>query len=224
MSHDIAHHHDDRMTSYSIRNLPLFPLEVVLFPGSLLPLHIFEERYKTLINESIQQNLEFGINYVNGARMSPIGCSAILKQVVKEHGDGRKDIIVEGKSRYTVKHLVESAAPYFVAKVSFFDDREEELDDVLRRHTMELYNRFVEAAFQGTVAKVPAGSPDTVISFLLVQKAGLELKERQELLMLKSENERLTLLSRHFESTLPLVASQEEHKRLVLNDGYLSPN
>ena len=89
---------------------------------------------------------------------------------------------------------------------------------------MELYNRFVEAAFQGTVAKVPAGSPDTVISFLLVQKAGLELKERQELLMLKSENERLTLLSRHFESTLPLVASQEEHKRLVLNDGYLSPN
>ena len=214
---------DNHMTSYTIRNLPLFPLEVVLFPGSLLPLHIFEERYKTLINECIQQNKEFGINYVNAARMSPVGCSAILKKVVKEHGDGRKDIIVVGKSRYTVKHLVESTAPYFVAKVSFFNDREEEVDDILRRHTIELYNRFVEAAFKGTVAKVPEGSSETVISFVLVQKAGLELKDRQEVLTLKSENERLALLSRHFESTLPLVASQEEHKRLVLNDGYLSP-
>ena len=211
------------MTSYSIRNLPLFPLEVVLFPGALLPLHIFEERYKTLINECIHQKKEFGINYVNAARMSPVGCSAIVKNVVKEHGDGRKDIIVEGKSRYTVKHLVESTAPYFVAKVSFFNDIEEEVDDILRRHSIDLYNRFVEAAFKGSIAKVAEGTNNAVISFVLVQKAGLELKGRQELLALKSENERLTMLSRYFESTLPLVASQEEHKRLVLNDGYLTP-
>jgi Lon protease-like protein len=211
------------MSSSSIRNLPLFPLEVVLFPGSLLPLHIFEERYKTLIDECLHAKMEFGINFVHAAKMSPIGCSAILKKVVKEHGDGRKDIIVQGKFRYRVKHLVESASPYFVAKVSFFHDRNEKVDDALRRATIELYNRFVTTAFKGTVAHVSETSPDIAISFFLVQKAGLELKERQELLSAQSENERLAMLHRHLTLTIPLIGLREKREQIVLNDGYLSP-
>ena len=212
------------MSSYSNRNLPLFPLEVVLFPGSLLPLHIFEERYKTLINRCIQDNTEFGVNLFDAAKMNPIGCSAVLKRVVKKHRDGKLDIIVEGKSRYTVKHLVESESPYFVAKVTFFSDKAEEVDDALRRTSIALYNRFVQAAFKGSVAPASETSLDTAISFFLVQKAGLGLKERQQLLAMKSENERLRMLNRHFESALPLIASREKHERIVLNDGYLTPS
>jgi hypothetical protein len=122
-----------------------------------------------------------------------------------------------------VKHLVESASPYFVAKVSFFYDRGEKVDEVLRHATIELYNRFVTTAFKGTVAPVSETSPDIAVSFFLVQKAGLELKERQEVLSAQSENERLAMLHRHLTLAIPLVGLREKRERMVLNDGYLSP-
>jgi Lon protease-like protein len=211
------------MSSRSIRQLPLFPLKAVLFPGSLLPLHIFEERYKTLIRECIEEHAEFGINFFEDDKIDPVGCTAFVKDVVKEYDDGRLDIRVEGRSRYTLGQMVDSKSPYFVGKVSFFDDKPEKVNYASRRRAMELYNRFVEVAFKGTVLPVNAVSSDTKISFLLVQKAGLELKDRQKLLALDSENERLSMLNRHFESMLPLLSTREKFDRLVLNDGYLPP-
>lgn len=212
------------MNSHRIRNLPLFPLKVVLFPGSLLPLHIFEERYKTLINECLENHGEFGINLIENDKIDPTGCSAIVKNVVRQDQDGRLDIAVEGRTRYTLGQLIDSDAPYFVGEVSFFEDRAEKVNYSLRRRAIELYNRFVETAFKGTVMPANEASSDTKISFLLVQKAGLELKERQKFLALQSENERLNTLTRHFESMLPLLTSREKYDRFVMNDGYLSPS
>ncbi len=212
------------MSSHRIRHLPLFPLKVVLFPGSLLPLHIFEERYKTLINECIENHSEFGINLIDNDKIEPTGCSAIVKSVVKEYDDGRLDIAVEGRSRYTLGQLIDSDSPYFVGEVSFFDDRAEKVNYSLRRRAIELYNRFVETAFKGTVMPANEASSDTRISFLLVQKAGLELKDRQKFLALQSENERLSTLNRHFESMLPLLTTREKYERFIMNDGYLSPS
>ncbi|MGA7161955.1 MAG: LON peptidase substrate-binding domain-containing protein [Bacteroidota bacterium] len=212
------------MNTRRIRNLPLFPLKVVLFPGSLLPLHIFEERYKTLINECIGNQSEFGINLIEDDKIEPAGCSAIVKKVIREYDDGQMDIAVEGRSRYTLEHLVDSDSPYFVGQVLFFDDRAEKVNYSLRRRAIELYNRFVETAFKGTVIPANEASSDIKISFLLVQKAGLELKERQKFLALQSENERLSTLNRHFESMLPLLTSRDTHERFVMNDGYLAPS
>jgi Lon protease-like protein len=212
------------MSSRRIRNLPLFPLKVVLFPGSLLPLHIFEERYKTLINECIENLTEFGINLIENDKIDPTGCSAIVKSIVKKYDDGQLDIAVEGRTRYTLGQLVDSGAPYFVGEVIFFDDRVEKINYSLRRRAIGLYNRFVETAFKGTVMPANEASSDTKISFLLVQKAGLDLKDRQKFLALQSENERLSTLNSHFESMLPLLTSREKYDRFVMNDGYLSPS
>jgi Lon protease-like protein len=147
-----------------------------------------------------------------------------VKSVVKEYDDGQLDIAVEGRTRYTLRHLVDSDAPYFVGEVSFFEDRAEKVNYSLRRRAIELYNRFVETAFKGTVMPANEASSDTKISFLLVQKAGLELKDRQRFLALQSENERLSTLNRHFESMLPLLTTREKYERFVMNDGYLSPS
>ena len=212
------------MSSHRTRNLPLFPLKVVLFPGSLLPLHIFEERYKTLIHECIENHSEFGINLIENDKIDPTGCSAIVKSVVKEYDDGQLDIAVEGRTGTPLGQLVDSDAPYFVGEVSFFEDRAEKVNYSLRRRAIELYNRFVETAFKGTVMPANEASSDTKISFLLVQKAGLDLKDRQKFLALQSENERLSTLNRHFESMLPLLTSREKYERFVMNDGYLSPS
>ena len=212
------------MGTHRIRNLPLFPLKVVLFPGSLLPLHIFEERYKTLINECIENHSEFGVNLIENDKIEPAGCSAIVKNVIKEYDDGQLDIAVEGRSRYTLQQLVDSDSPYFVGEVSFFEDRAEKVNYSLRRRAIGLYNRFIETAFKGTVMPANEASSDTKISFLLVQKAGLELKDRQKFLALQSENERLNMLNRHFESMLPLLTSRDTYERFVMNDGYLTPS
>ena len=211
------------MTKQTIRNLPLFPLKVVLFPGSLLPLHIFEERYKTLINECVENGAEFGINFVEGEKTDPIGCTASVKQVLKRYDDGRMDIVVEGRSRYTLKQLVENESPYFVGEVSFFDDNPEDVNKLLRSQVIEMYDRFTDVVFKTTAPSSSMKASDPKISFFLVQKSGLELKERQKFLSVRSENERLAILKRHFEAMLPLIATRDKYERLVVNDGYLAP-
>jgi len=212
------------MSTGRARHLPLFPLKVVLFPGSLLPLHIFEERYKTLIRESLERDSEFGINLIENDAIEPIGCSAIVKNVIREYGDGRLDVAVEGRRRYKLGQFVEGKTPYFVGEATFFDDKAEKINYSVRRRAIELYNKFVEIAYRGTVLPANETSSDMKISFLLVQKAGLELKERQKFLSLQSENERLSILNRHFESMLPLLASNQKHEQIVMNDGYLAPS
>src|SRR5512143_3394490 len=82
--------------------LPLFHLNVVLFPQSQLSLHIFEERYKTLISECITYDSVFGINLIHEQQIRSIGCTASVKEVTKRYDDGRMDIIVEGRRRYTL--------------------------------------------------------------------------------------------------------------------------
>ena len=211
------------MAKHTIKNLPLFPLKAVLFPGSLLPLHIFEERYKTLINECIESGSEFGINFVEGEKTDPIGCTASVKQVLKRYDDGRMDIVVEGNLRYTLKQLVENEAPYFVGEVSFFDDNQEEVNKSLRLQVVEMYEQFTDVVFNATAPSASTRESDERISFFLVQKSGLELKERQNFLSVRSENERLAVLKRHFEAMLPLIASRDKYERLVVNDGYLAP-
>src|SRR5881396_2113985 len=80
--------------------LPLFPLHVVLFPGGVLPLHIFEERYKEMIGEAIRNKAEFGVMLATSGGIANIGCSAVVEQVIKDYPDGRQDILTRGKRRF----------------------------------------------------------------------------------------------------------------------------
>ena len=93
--------------------LPLFPLNVVLFPQSQLHLHIFEERYKTLISECITYDSAFGINLVHEHEVRTVGCTAMVREVVKRYDDGKLDIIVEGHRRLHLHNFVEAPHPYF---------------------------------------------------------------------------------------------------------------
>ena len=83
------------MTGHHI--IPLFPLGVVLLPQMELPLHIFEERYKVMINECLEQEREFGVVHYDGTDIRSIGCTAKILGVVKHYEDGRMDIVTRGK-------------------------------------------------------------------------------------------------------------------------------
>ena len=211
------------MVSLMSQRLPLFPLQVVLFPGSALPLHIFEDRYKTLIKECIASSGEFGISLIQEGELQSVGCTAAVVAVVHTYEDGRLDIIVEGRRRYTVERLESDTAPYAVGFVRFLEGPAEETDGALSAETIALYNELVVRVYRGAVPEInlEASVPD--LSFRLAQKAGMELLERQRLLETGSENERLKLLRDHLRATLPKLDQIEEVQRVVRTDGYL-PN
>jgi len=82
--------------------LPLFPLEVVLFPGVPLPLHIFEPRYKEMIGECRTNQTPFGVIRALEQGIAEVGCTAEIVSVTKEYADGRLDLVAEGRKRFEV--------------------------------------------------------------------------------------------------------------------------
>ena len=101
--------------------LPLFPLEIVLFPGAPLPLHIFEPRYKEMIGECIMQDRPFGMVRVKESALSAIGCSASIVSVIKKYDDGRLDIAAEGSQRFEIKQVNQERS-FLQGEVAYFED------------------------------------------------------------------------------------------------------
>ena len=85
-----------------------YHIDVVLLPHLEMPLHIFEERYKVMINECLEQKREFGVVNYDGTNIRSIGCTAEIRGVVKEYGDGRMDIMTQGKTRFVIKDMDQS--------------------------------------------------------------------------------------------------------------------
>ena len=122
-----------------VRELPVFPLPLVLFPGVPLPLHIFEERYRRLLADVRASNNLFGLSYFTpggvGEDRPPAGHIGCATEVVEVQPlpDGRSNILTLGVARYRVAEYVERGDPYLVARVEFFEDEEEEAEVVRRR-------------------------------------------------------------------------------------------
>ncbi|MEK9138891.1 MAG: LON peptidase substrate-binding domain-containing protein [Bacteroidota bacterium] len=202
--------------------LSLFPLKVVLFPGSALPLHIFEERYKTLINECIrEEGTEFGINLKNDDQLKRVGCSAVVREMMQRYEDGRMDIIVEGRRRYELHSLDEKSAPYAVGRVTFFTNEPYDVDIALADRTARLYNSLIQIVYEEKLPKLLLDALARNVSYVIAQKSGLTLAQRQDLLEMQSENQRLMKLFDYLMTVLPKLHQLQEVQRIVGNDGYV---
>ena len=172
--------------------MPLFPLNVVLFPNHLLPLHIFEERYKEMIGEAIRQKSEFGIVLAAESGIVNVGCTAVVEKVVEEYPDGRMDIMSRGKRRFEILSLNEDKA-YLRGAVEFFDD-EEDADPpsaALMERAIVGY-RELRALEERDRPEPDAGDPQ--LSFQLAD-AVPDVNFRQVLLVTRSEAERIRRLA-----------------------------
>lgn len=201
--------------------LGLFPLDVVLFPQIRYPLHIFEPRYKALINECVERGSEFGINLIDNGQLHSIGCSALVVDIVEKYSDGRMDIVVEGVARYKVLDLVPTDAPYTVANVEEYVDSSTEYDETLCSSVLETYNRIVGLVYGLAAPTLKAEELSGAPSFDMAPKSGLSKMQRQMLLELRDENTRLTLLKSHYDDVMPSVDKADMIQRVVKNDGYL---
>jgi ATP-dependent Lon protease len=192
--------------------LPLFPLRLVLFPRAALPLHIFEERYKILIDECVRGGKEFGINCMRDDQVSSVGCSAVVTDVVHCFEDGSMDIVVEGRRRYKLSSY---------GFVHYLDPVRERVDETLERDTVRLYNTLIEEVYPTKEHQVPLDLLGEETSFLLVPKAGMDIDQRQRFLELSSENERLAMLHAYFTEVIPKLKQAQEIDRVIWSDGYL---
>ncbi|MBX2989723.1 MAG: LON peptidase substrate-binding domain-containing protein [Bacteroidetes bacterium] len=200
--------------------LPLFPLQVVLFPDSLLPLHIFEERYKQLINECWDERREFGINLVQHSEMAKVGCTAEVREVVKKYNDGKMDILVRGSRRYLLANLVMSSSQYSVGRINVLKDQHEVPDTALAMDTIRLHNELVRIVYRDDAFTIEWDERNPILSFRIAQKAGMELAHRQEVLEQNSENQRLALLHKYFVEVIPRLERLGEVERIIKSDGY----
>ena len=101
--------------------IPLFPLPLVLFPHAILPLHIFEPRYKQMIRECIDSESKFGVILAGDRGIAKVGCTAEVTEVTRQFDDGRMDIQVEGRGAFEIESVVEEK-PYYEANVRMLED------------------------------------------------------------------------------------------------------
>jgi len=179
--------------------LPLFPLEVVLLPGTPIPLHIFEPRYKEMVSECLAQRTAFGIVRAKEESIAEIGCTAEILQVTKRYEDGRLDILCEGRRRFEVMGLNQERA-FLQGEVTYFDDEPEraaadQIDEALR-----LYLDLMR------LGGAEAGTPEITtpqLSFQLAAPMPLDLDFKQTLLGMRSERERIAAVVAYFTALLP---------------------
>lgn len=186
-----------------MNRLGLFPLQLVLFPSVPLPLHIFEERYRALINRCIDEDTPFGVVYHRGESMRGVGCSAVVDRVIKRYDDGRLDIIAVGHERFAIDRVDESGL-YLEADVRYLDDLADEGDDDLaRRAVNELlkYAYYAEVSLDRATLAALTGNQ---LSFLIAGLDELGLDTKQELLEIERSAERL-------ERSLEQLARVNEH-------------
>jgi Lon protease-like protein len=179
--------------------LPLFPLEVVLFPGTLLPLHIFEPRYKEMIAECRANNAPFGVARALEHGIAEIGCTADVVTVTKEYPDGRLDLIAQGRQRFEVVELNQERS-FLRAEVLLVPDELGTASPDDRARAIQVHREILELA--GAVQDISGADPGT-LSFHIAGSLPLDLDFKQNLLTMRSESERIPALAAYLEGILP---------------------
>jgi Lon protease-like protein len=177
---------------------PLFPLGLVALPEEVIPLHIFEERYKTMMNVCLREEREFGIVWLSDDGLRDIGCACRIEQVLERMEDGRMNLLARGTRPLRVLERQAHLA-YPAGVVEFVNDRDETLEPALAKAARDAYAELVKRATdrepdESELAEMSAYAMAATVDF------GLEAK--QGLLDLRSENARLRLVARLFRAAI----------------------
>jgi len=206
-----------------VSELPIFPLALVLFPGVPLPLHIFEPRYRQMLIDVRAGNSLFGVSYFDASLSEKdvpaaghVGCVAEVTET-QPMPDGRSNILTVGIIRYRIEEYVERNEPYLLARISYFEDEEEDagLLSESARDVAETFTRIARAV--RTINDERANLPDISdtepqrLSFLVAAAMEVDTEVKQDLLELRSTSERLQRLR---EMLTRAVSSYEERARI----------
>src|SRR5579863_6914485 len=131
----------DQLTS----DFPLFPLGMVALPREVIPLHIFEERYKTMMNECLRDESEFGIVWLSDDGLRETGCACAIDRVLERMEDGRMNLLTRGTRPFRVVER-QSHLAYPAGVIEFLEDRDEPVDPELLQGARDAYADLVRRA------------------------------------------------------------------------------
>jgi Lon protease-like protein len=180
------------MPAPPLRDFPLFPLGIVALPSESVPLHIFEDRYLRLIAHCIEgEGSEFGILWLSDEELKQTGCACAVEQVLERLPDGKMNILARGTRPFTLLER-QDELPYPAGVVEFTAEGPEEPDEDAGASARELY---AELVAQATDRELTPDDLAELDSYRMAGTVEFELEDKQQLLELRSENERLRLLA-----------------------------
>jgi Lon protease-like protein len=197
--------------------LPLFPLELVLLPGTPLPLHIFEPRYKEMIRECISAESPFGVVRAFEEGIAEVGCTAEIITVTKEYPDGRLDLICEGRKRFEVIEVNRDRS-FLQAEVLIVPDDPEAAVQEERVKAVQLHLEILSMA--GAVQDLSAADQNQ-LSFYLAGSLPLDLDFKQKLLAMRSEAQRIQAVGAYLETILPQLKRAARARQTAGGNGHV---
>lgn len=199
--------------------IPVFPLAIVVYPGEKLHLHIFEPRYKQLINDCKESGKPFGIPTVINNKMSEMGTLVTLKEIVQTYDNGEMDIRTEGLEVFRVLEFIKSVPDkmYSGAIVNYPDNAQGEGN----RDLMQAVIKGVKELHRLLNISKDFKKPENELrSYDVAHHAGLSLEEEYEVLGLMKEIQRQEYLKRHLQKVLPMLMEMESLKEKVKLNGH----
>ena len=197
--------------------LPLFPLDLVLLPGTPLPLHIFEPRYTEMISECLDRSQHFGVIRGEDQELAEIGCTAEILTVTQKYPDGRMDIVTEGRARFEVVRLNHERS-FLQAEVFYLQDELELASNEEKAQATKLHGEIMTLA--GAEPERSSEIAEGQLSFHLAGSLPLDLDFKQTLLGMKSEGERLRAIISFFETILPNMRRTMHVRRKAGGNGH----
>jgi Lon protease-like protein len=197
--------------------IPIFPLEVVLFPGELLPLHIFEPRYKEMIRECSEKKQTFGVVLAEEDGLAEVACTAEILEIAKTYDNGEMDIVTVGRQVCRIMEVIEERS-FYEADVEFLEEGSPPTQ-VPSTALLQLYEKCHQAAFErapdrGALAKAP------MVSYHIAGALPLDLAYKQKLLEMRDEEERRHSLELSLARWLEEVEIADRARRLSGGNGH----
>ncbi|MDW5597292.1 LON peptidase substrate-binding domain-containing protein [Conexibacter stalactiti] len=186
------------MANRVVPQFPLFPLGIVALPGEIVPLHIFEERYKTMMERCIERGEEFGIVWLSDDGLRPIGCACEITEVLERMEDGRLNLLARGTRPFEIVER-EERLPYPAGTVEFLEERDEDSDTAAAELAREIYAELVERATDRRPDPIELA---TMGAYAMAATVDFGLEAKQGLLDLRSENARVRLVTRLFRAAM----------------------
>lgn len=200
-----------------VRDLPLFPLDLVLYPDQTLQMYIVEEPYREMVERCIDRKEPFGVVYSREGKIAQIGSLAWIRQVVSRYESGMINVFVRGGDRFQVVDVYHNH-PYLTADVETIQEADEVPNNADKERAITQHMRFLELS--GKQVRPGIYQNQKYVSFVLATDAGLTVEQMQQVLEMQSENGRLSFLTGHFETVLPQVQEVEATRRKVQSNGH----
>ena len=198
-------------------SFPLFPLGLVMLPSEIVPLHIFEERYKLMIGECIEEEREFGIVWMSDDELHEVGCAGRITQVLERMPDGRMNILVQGTRPFRLLKRIPDL-PYPAGTVEVLDDEEPVAPSEALGAARERYAALVERV---TDRRPDDEELEALDAYGMAATIEFAPGPKQRLLEERSEPRRLELVAEMLDSTLRKLDQSDQAGALAKTNGKL---